>query len=138
VTTVNPAVALNLSAGRSDEANAGSETPPDAAAIDGRNAMLPKHDGKALKDRPRPLDDTRITTRPISWRSPLTKFGIGAFVAAIVVVGPGGAAHAAGENPPAGLLAKIQIATQATNTTTTLSRARTQRSKRPQVVGKSK
>ena len=100
--------------------------------------MLPKHDGKALKDRPRPLDDTRITTRPISWRSPLIKLGIGAFVAASVIAGACGRADAASDNPPASLLAKIQLATQATNTTTTLSRARTQRSKRPQVVGKSK
>ena len=50
------------------------------------------------------------------------KLGAGALFAASVIAGSGGCAEAAsGDNPPAGLLAKIQIATQATNTTTTLS-----------------
>lgn len=69
----------------------------------------------------------------------LSKLGVGAFVAASVVAGLGGPADA-GDNPSPGLLAKIQIATQAyqTNRTTTLSRARMARIKRPQVVVKSK
>jgi hypothetical protein len=72
-------------------------------------------------------------------RSLLAKLGAGALIAASVIAGAGGSAEAAsGDNPPAGLLAKIQIATQATKTSPASSRARTQRSKRPQAMGKSR
>ena len=55
------------------------------------------------------LDDT---TR----RSRLATLGLGAAVAATFVMTQGGPAKA-GDNPPPGLLAKIQIATQAFNRT---------------------
>jgi len=98
--------------------------------------MLPKSHDKSLKDGPRTLGAAKISSQRISRRSPLNKLGIGAVVAASVVVGLGGPAEA--QSP--GLMAKIQLATQAyqTNRTTTLSRARTERSKPPQVVRKSK
>ena len=100
--------------------------------------MLPKSDDKTLEDRSRKLADAKIFSQGVNRHSLPAKLGISAFVAVSVIAGPCGRADAASDNPPASLLAKIQLATQATNTTTTLSRARTQRSKRPQVVGKSK
>jgi hypothetical protein len=77
--------------------------------------MCPKSDHKIPKDG----------RRTLGRRSLLATFGFGAGIAAIVAAGLGGPAHAAaGDNPPPGLLAKIQIATAATNNRTTiLSRA---------------
>ncbi len=71
--------------------------------------MLPKLRDNTLKNKPR-----------------MATLGIGAGVAAILVVGLGGPAMAAaGDNPPPGLLAKIQIATQAFNRTPTFMAGRT-------------
>jgi hypothetical protein len=97
--------------------------------------MLPRSDDKTLRDGPHTLSNAAIFRQRISRRA-LAKLGIGAFVAASVVAGMGGPARASGDNPPADLLAKIHI--QATNKTITLSRARAERGKRPQAVGKSK
>jgi hypothetical protein len=84
--------------------------------------MFPKSDGKSLKDGPRTLGAAEISSRRIRWRSFLATLAIGAGVAASVAAGLGGPANA-GDNPSPGLLAKIQLATAATNRTTTFSRA---------------
>jgi hypothetical protein len=81
-----------------------------------------------------------MSSQRIRQRSLLAKLGAGgALIAASVIAGPSGSAEAAsGENPPAGLLAKIQIATQATNTNPASSKALAHRTKRPKAAGKSK
>jgi hypothetical protein len=80
-----------------------------------------------------------MSSQCIRQRSLLAKLGAGALVAASVIAGAGGCAEAAsGDNPPAGLLAKIQIATQATSTNPASSKARAHRTKRPKAAGKSK
>ena len=82
--------------------------------------MFPKSDEKTPKDGPRTLGDAEICSQRIGRRSLLAALGIAAGVAASVALG--GPADA-GDNPPPGLLAKIQIATQATtNRMTILSR----------------
>ena len=61
----------------------------------------------------------QISSQRISPRSLLATLGIAACVAASVAAGLGGPANAQpGDNPPPGLLAKIELATQATNRTT--------------------
>ena len=86
--------------------------------------MFPKLDDKILTDGPRRLGAAEISSQRIRRRSPLATLVLGAGVAASIAAGLGGPANAgAGDNPPPGLLAKIQIATAATNRTATLSRA---------------
>ena len=71
--------------------------------------MLPKLHDNTLKNGPR-----------------MATLGIGAGFAALLAVGLSSPAKAApGDNPPAGLLAKIQIATQAFHRTPTFSAGRT-------------
>ena len=86
--------------------------------------MFPASDDKTLKDGPRTRGDAESSSHRISPRSLLVTLGVGACVAASVAAGLGGPANAqSGDNPSPGLLAKIQLATQATNRTTVLSRA---------------
>ena len=81
-----------------------------------------KFDDNALKNGPRPLGDAEISAQRSGRRSLLAALGIGAGVAVGLLVSLDGPANAAaGDNPPPGLLAKIQIATQAFNRTPTLS-----------------
>jgi hypothetical protein len=86
--------------------------------------MLPTSDDKTLKAGPRTRGDAGISSQRISRLSLLATLGIGACVAASVAAGLGSPANAQpGDNPSPALLAKIQLATQATNRTTILSRA---------------
>ena len=85
--------------------------------------MFPKLDDTTRKDRPRALGDAEISSRRPAQRLRLATLGIGAAVAATFVMTPGGPAKA--DNPPPGLLAKIQIATYAFNRAPTLIRTPT-------------
>jgi hypothetical protein len=86
--------------------------------------MFPKSADKTLEDGPRTPGAAEMSSQRIRRRSLLATLVLGAGVAASIAVGLGGPANAgAGDNPPPGLLAKIQIATAATNRTATLSRA---------------
>jgi hypothetical protein len=85
--------------------------------------MFPKSGDQTLKG-PHTLGVAEISPQRNSRRSLLVTLGVGAFVAASVAAGLGGSATAAaGDNPPPGLMAKIQIATYGTNRMTTLSGA---------------
>ena len=118
--------ALNLLASHGDQTSARSKWLPRWSSNPRENEMLSKSDQSTLKDGPYKPGAARASLQRILRTSRLALLSIVAVVTS-TFGGMGAQAASSADNPPPALLAKIQIATQAsqTNRAPTSRRART-------------